>query len=485
MNDISLPYDKIKQQAIIGHMLRNPSFFKQCIDRITPAWFNDIACSQIYKAMHGYWKKYNLAPTPEEVRCSEFIQQEPMQAQRNVWLNCIGLCEMESERFKLEVLRTELTEWMHSRMYREAVEKSTHLFNSQKYRECYQTIKRHVDEITTTTFNDDGEIRFENPTYLLDSEFQYQNALTTGLRMWDNLMHPSGNAPGGGLFRKDTTVMLAPSNVGKTTTLITMAMANVKLNKHVLFMTHEGRPDDIREKMLCSYLGISKANLFKAYKDPVKGKKFVEGAIDQISKYLTYLPYNKAGMTVEEVIPIIRRRQEILMAKTGAKGYDMIVSDYPGKLSTVMGKGMALRQIYEQVYEQYVQLALELDCHCLLAIQSNRQASKDNRAGDRLLTMEDVHESFGTMQSATNVITINRDEDAMLKDRVVFYISKSRSSKTGVAIMCRSKFSACRSHHESLESIFYHGYEPMTDRAENLLVNHKGTCVDAILSKKD
>jgi hypothetical protein len=178
---------------------------------------------------------------------------------------------------------------------------------------------------------------------------------------------------------------------------------------------------------------------------------------------------------VEEVEPLIRRKQEDLMAKTG-KGYDLLVCDYPAKLTTRLAQNghMSKRNVDEIVYGYFVQLALEYGFHSLLAIQTNREGSKVNKGQKdehRLLVMEDVHESYGVMQEATNVITLNRDPVAKARQHMTFHIDKSRSSETGFAVVARTDFARARTHHADLGAIWYRGVATMADQVDDLLRN--------------
>ena len=86
-----------------------------------------------------------------------------------------------------------------------------------------------------------------------------------------------------------------------------------------------------------------------------------------------------------------------------------------------------------------------------------------------MITKEDVHESFGPMQRATNIISVNRDPLAQQNDRVTYYIDKSRSSETGWAVVCRSDFSRSLTHSNRLGATCYRGTSTMSERLDELL----------------
>lgn len=302
-----------------------------------------------------------------------------------------------------------------------------------------------------------------------------EDALTTGIGILDRKLLPE-NVGKGALLRGDTTVLIAPVNMGKTTAMMTIARHNLAQKKNVLWISLEGRDVDLMQKMWCCTLRRTKEEFHKMVlgTDPAEQQMLdIIGA--QLQDRLTYLPIHRSGVTVEEVVSIIRTRQNQRIGLKG-KGYDLLVVDYPGVLTTELAKGGKLeeRQSQAYIYRQFVQLALEERFHCLVAAQTNREGSKANRKGDRLLTLEDISEAFGIAMSATNSITLNRDETAMSANRATFYICKSRSSDTNWAVACRSDYSRSMTHGDALGGTAYRGSGTMLDRIESLLENYKG-----------
>lgn len=268
-----------------------------------------------------------------------------------------------------------------------------------------------------------------------------------------------------------------------TTSMITVANANVMELEPTLFITHEGRPSDIKEKIWCNMLDVS-PQLLLGYRDQAgnkqpglyeteEGRKRIDFHLRLMGRYLTYVPYNKAGLSVEEVASMIRRKQDERISKFG-QGYRLLVVDYPAKLTTELAaKGnMQRRSIDEHVYNYFEQLGLELGMHVLCAIQTNREGSKVNKGlhgEDRLLTTEDVMESWGPMTSATNVWSINADPRAKANKRLTYYVDKSRSSETGWAIVCRTNFNHAITHSNTLGCTYYRGASTYADKIDHLL----------------
>jgi hypothetical protein len=391
----------------------------------------------------------------------------------------VQICLLETQNFGKDALTRELQGWLQAILFKESAITAQGLFNKQKFDECFSFFGKQLDHIKTTKFIEDQEFRFED--YATDFEKEIldrEKACTFGSQLIDSYLLPE--ATNGSLLPGDQTILLAPTNIGKTTSLLTITAANLRKAKSVLLLTHEGRPQDINLKLWCNLLGVTRPDLFKMMQS-AEGKNRIDQALAVLKKYLTYIPYTKAGMVVEDVETIIRSKQEERIAKTG-KGFDLLVNDYPAKLTTRTASGghMAPRHIMDTVYNYFVNLALEYNWHSLVAIQGNRDSSRVNRGQreeGRLLTPEDVSEAFGPMQTATNIISINRDPIAAGKDLLTYYISKSRSSETGWAFICKSNFKHAITHSNKLGAVGYRGSHSQIESAESYMQQYLNSVI--------
>lgn len=476
-----LPFSPAKQEALIGHLITNERFFIQARARILPDWFGDPRLNQIWKISTEWYSKYGKVPKPSEIKESREVTKMAPADQRVIDTR-IEQSMLRMADFSLESIADELTDFLQARIYHKEVMRSQSSFNSGKFQDAYLVLRNMAREIESVSFQQGEAILFEDPAAdFNDNQMDMRKALTFGLQTFDRLLlglaHEQKEVTGS-LLPGDTTIILAPTNVGKTTAMISMAMHNIAAGKDILFITHEGRPQDIKRKFWCAASGMSRHQVDHALTTP-EGQQYFWAIRDGLKEHLVYIPLNKAGLTVEEVEAVIRREQEKWKATHNGKGFDMVVNDYLAKLTTQQAKGgrFQRRDIDEVVYNYGVQLALEYNFHFLTAIQANREGSKINKGfkgyEHRLLSMEDVLESWGPMTSATNVISINRSPEDIVKDRVVFYICKSRSSETGIAVVCRSKYAAAVTHAEELGCTYYRGSHTMTDRLEELLVQYR------------
>ena len=297
----------------------------------------------------------------------------------------------------------------------------------------------------------------------------------------------------GGLLPGDMTIVLASTDVGKSTMLMTVAAHNLLSGKSILYQTFEGVPTDLRVRLLCSIVsiqdyksvkpgelftgqeGVDKIGLFKMAQTEA-GQKRLDNLVKLIDANLVYSPLNRPGMTIEDVVPIIEREQDKRLTETG-KYFNLIVSDYPAKLQTRAGQ-TGNQQNYlslSRIYDTYVQLAIQYRCHSLCAIQTTKEGFKINHAQkgfeERLLSPSDFAGSFDVSTLATNVISINRTAEDGAKNRAIYYVSKSKNSSTGTAVVCRTRYGQRVTHADSLGGVAYRSSSKMTGKIDAILTN--------------
>jgi len=470
-----LPFEEDRQAAFMGHVIKNEGFYKQVKDRIQPQWIKEPYVRDLFAAYIEFHREFGRMPTKEELlgHSSLRFRNAPDHMK---FLKVYDLCCLQALKYGEDVISRELTDWLRCRIYHDSVSESAKLFNQKQVNKAVVVLEKAVKDFQTTRFDGQPPADFSNAKDLVDAQTQDQeNALTTGSPLLDSKIVSDPTKPiKGCMLPGDTTVLIAPVNIGKTTTMITIARHNFDAEKDVLFISLEGRQLDIMEKFYCSYLRVSKARFREM---TLADHPDVDKAQTKMSKHLTYLSMNKPLLTVEEVIGVIRTHQMRKRAQTG-KGFDLLVVDYPQILTTEMARSgmLEVRQIQDYVYRQFVQLALEEKFHALLAAQTNREGSKINRStgsDSRLLTFEYVSEAFAIAMSATNIITVNRSPQDMAANRITFYVCKSRSSEIGWAVVCRSDFGHALTHAPDMLSTCYRGSDTMPQRIEGLLEQFK------------
>jgi len=262
--EVTIPFEKNKLYAFLGHLLKreNYKFFVLVKDRIQPGWFHHPYCNKVYTALRQFHDNFSRCPLSiEEFKNFTYFQLES-QVDRVKCYDIIATSLLKCEEYGLDALKLELTEWLHSVMFQGAFIKAGNLYNAKKLKESLSLMEQAVKDIKNAKFYEEKEEVFDD--YVREFEEikkEFQGAPSFGLTIFDKLLNPKV-VSGGALLLGDLSVVLAASSSGKTTSLITTLAHNIQQGVPVLFIPHEGRPSDLKEKIWCAMLDCSPRELY-------------------------------------------------------------------------------------------------------------------------------------------------------------------------------------------------------------------------------
>jgi KaiC/GvpD/RAD55 family RecA-like ATPase len=465
------------QEAVFGHMLGDYKFFLKSRQHLRPEYFG--LSPDLADLVRLLYDCYNDLPSPRPLTVMEFTNFITMRfaGDHSVvqgYKKKIEMSLFAAKAIGLDSLVKGLTRFIKVNMQKELILRSRDLYKRQQFVELDEWISQAAKNLTQASFDDLRLTDFSDPrAFYAARKVDRTGCCTLGHPLFDNMVSDGQttvseqdeskiNRMGerermvfeqmsrGGLFRGETTIFLGATNSGKTTSVITVVAANIKIGKKVLYITHEQKEQDIQDKIYQAVSGRTKTQLQSGSEDSMR-------VLEASRKYLANLHhyhYIKVGsMYVENVIAQIRVMQENEIATSGA-GYDLLVVDYPGILKSTTYSGKKNASGWEEtwyVYDQFRLLALEYKFHALLPAQTNREGFKVNRGdSDRMLDAGDIGQSYGIAQIADNLISINRSSDDVGRNLIRFFIGKSRNNKTHYTFLSATAFERATTHGLSL-----------------------------------
>lgn len=459
---ISLKFSELYQDAIVGYMLSDYSFFLRCKMMIKPEWFTNPFNHEIAKQAYICYDRMDSKRTPKMAEVYEILYSihstDPRQC--DLYSNQLRKCVVTTQNVGLDLLCTSMTGWIRLIKLRHSMVEAEQLYNKGDLDKAVDWLKTRMQEIEQSSFIKDESHDFSDPIeFYKERAHQFDKCLTIGHPDFDELLIKGSKVKvgydprnlatqtKGGLAPGDTTILLGATNSGKTSTVITIIAANLIMGKKILYITHEQKREDIVNRLYQSLTGLGGTDLSTLETNPANKTKALGAS--ELLKNLTYISYNKPGeMYVENVVGLIKIRQEELIAKTGA-GYDMLIDDFPGKLKSqhyAFKKSAGWEeQVY--VYDAFVNAAEYYRFHAILPVQANREGFKVNRGdGNRMLDAGDVAQAYGIMTIASNVITLNRSIDDASRNVTKFFIAKCRSAEPNHGFISATDFNVCRTH---------------------------------------
>jgi KaiC/GvpD/RAD55 family RecA-like ATPase len=466
MSEVVLKFSEIWQDAIVGYSLKEYPFFINCRTYINYRWFQHPDTQAVVKVLYELYDRLEVKRLikPEELK-QQFVRLHPdVKTQQKFFIHT-EKCLKATDQVGLDLMCTDLTTWIKIIKLKSTLLSGEALFNKQDYQAAADSLQKQLRELNNTSFSPDDSVNFLDPVSFFERRTEsLKDCVSIGHPLFDDLLIPGASKvpknasisdandfnklTSGGLSKGDCTVLIGASNSGKTSTVLSIISANIKMNKRVLLITHEQKADDIKTRFFENFCAVSGIDLSRVSFD-VELQKKLEVAAKQFNDYLTYIPHTKPSeMYVENVLAMIENRQEKLKSQIGA-GYDLLVVDYPAKLRSrhFSNKSSSIWEERSFVYDQFYTVCKHYNFHGLFPVQANREGAKINRGDlDRMLEMEDVAEAYNIVQGADNVITINRSVENKESRIIKFYISKSRLSQTGNTFVSETKLEQCRTH---------------------------------------
>lgn len=155
MSDISLPFNPVMQQAIIGHALSDAAFSEKVSTRVEHTWFNDATLAKLYDATVAFRGAFGRMPTPEELQTTRHFQNEEPSV-REAMRASLGACLAARQTYGVDVLQSQLGEWRRVVLYKAGAETATALYQQMKFDEAFGTMRDTLSTLDAAHFGDDS-----------------------------------------------------------------------------------------------------------------------------------------------------------------------------------------------------------------------------------------------------------------------------------------------------------------------------------------
>jgi KaiC/GvpD/RAD55 family RecA-like ATPase len=481
-----MPFSLAYQQAIIGHMFRDFTFFLKCLALVPhDAFAQDPDTSEMVKILYRFYRDMEI---PRKFTVAEFeghieycFGVDPKVS--NNYKNKLQKCLAQADQIGLDLLSKDMTGWLKLIKAVNFVNSAKSMLNNKEYAKVEPWFKAMVNDMSSTSFLASPVVTFDGSSdFYKKRKLDRANCCTLGHPLFDDLVLEGSSKlanvnadsedpnilkgrsikaiTNGGLLLGDTTILVGPTNSGKTTAVITIAAWNVMMGKSVLYIPLEQKQDDLKDNIYRSVTNMTRSQIsnddYKINESQTTADYREIANNSFLRPFLVFSPYIKAGeMYVENVIDRIRVLREERIQETG-KGFDLVIVDYPGKLQAkaFIGKKSGDWAETAYVYGQLMTLGLECNHHSILPAQTNRDGAKVNRGdADRLLDETDIGRSFGVATDADNVITINRSKDDIERRTVRFHVAKCRAAEKGWTFLSASEYEKARTHGPGLAAM--------------------------------
>lgn len=228
--DTALAFTLDKQSAILGWSLRDPDFGAQCARSVKPEWFSSSRVAKLFAGMVAIWRDHHRLPTPQELSEYQGFAMEDAHEQQRIQ-EALANALQQTLAYGLDVLRGEMTFWMHAVIFNQALQRAVDTYNAAAHAgagaaarvdEAWGIVDRAVLMRQTSSFEAGVQVGFRPAGDRLGDEQTDRVAQATrvigyGIKYLTDTL--------GGIFPNDLIVLGAKTGKGKTTAATASALA--------------------------------------------------------------------------------------------------------------------------------------------------------------------------------------------------------------------------------------------------------------------
>ena len=412
-------FGKAFQEKVFQGMLTDTSWSAQMIEVVNPEYFDLKYLSFLCERYFSYYSKYKTFPTLTILITiiKEDLSKSRDAVLRDQIIEYLHRMKTNPDIGDLKYVKEKSLEFCKRQAFKDALEKSVELIQTEKYESVLGIMKEAVSvgmpNSTGHNFFDDIEARFVQIN---------RQVCPTGLERLD-----SEDILRGGLGRGELGVIAANTGVGKSHFLVDMGCAAMRVGKNVIHYTFELSEHETGKRYDSNLCNIDSNEVIRRKSEVVDKYKKMELGKLIIKEY----PTGSASVLT------LRNHIEKLMLK-GFKP-SLVTVDYADVMKSSKAYD-SLRHELKLIYTELRNLAVDLNIPIWTASQANKDSSKSDVVG-----LENLGECYGKAQVADVVLSISRKPMEKSEGTGRIFVAKNRAGRDGLLFpinidTARSKF---------------------------------------------
>jgi len=405
------PFGKHEECAIISLLLDFPEIYAPISSFVTSDIFGSVPARYIIAAMSQDFSKYGVVPTRDllyDRLAKRLTVEDPYE-------EILQLIKKKSDPREVPLLRETLHAWVEHSVY-------NMLYSDDGIdayqRGDYEYLKSVFDKATQiSNVGRSGFWFFEQ----LDELFVEETVehISTGYPSINKVLND------GGPSKREVVVWMASTGVGKTIMLCNNAVAALKQDLNVLFVTFELSDKKTAKRIAANITDISTKNLIEKQD---KVRHLVQSRKKESSLVIYDLPPDECS--VDHVYSIIDN-----LKKTKSWAPDVVILDY---LELMVSRRAASNNDdygkQKGIATEVRGLAKNENVLVYTATQGNRSSVSDNT--NSVIDLNKTAESFGKMMPVDYVVSLNQTTDEYTSEPAIIrlWIAKNRNGPKFLSI---------------------------------------------------
>ncbi len=418
MDNFSTSY----QVRLLALLVLDKNFYLEIGPLVDENYLSSYFARWLWGVIHKYYKEYNNSPNVAvlENECSLkppdlLPEEEPLGEE---FLSILRIGQMDDA----EYIRNTALKFLASRQLRIALGERSDDIDEGNIDPIMESVRDLQQKLTKKR----GVLEDTKVFSLLNLKEIYAAGagLQTGINLIDQYV--------GGLFKKELTLIMADTNVGKSQLLIAMGGHIIRQGKRVLHITLEMSAARTLIRYFTTLIDppwdLQYDNILKFHPEELVFN-YVEDLNKRYEEFfgIEQLPTGKG--TVEDIHRMCLLHQP-----------DVLIVDYLDLLKPAVSRE-AKRFELGDITAHLRGLSMELAIPVVTATQASRQAARRRIVGSDL-----VAEDYEKIRISDVVVGMGQNGDDALKSEVIMLLSKSRNTEKGRAERYRMDFGRCRFH---------------------------------------
>jgi replicative DNA helicase len=387
------------QSKVITSCLVDTMFLQTVMEVLQPEYFEADANGWLIKETYKYFSKYKTTPTLEAIKIAvdevenDVFKLTIVEALKDAW--------RYREATDLEFVQEKTLDFCKNQVLKSAIMESVNLLENQDYDGIKTVIDSAMKAGTAVDIGHDYNVGIE--------ERLTKSTRITIKTPWDII----NDVMDGGLGEGELGVVVAPSGIGKTWLLQSIAAGAIKRGFTIVHYTLELNETYVGLRYDTIFSGIGTQNI-KYQKEEVKK------IIDNLKGKMLIKYYPTRAATVNTISAHLKQL-ELKEIKP-----DMVIVDYADILRDVSG----MREVRHQlgsIYEDLRGLAGEFKVPIWTASQANRSA-----LDEEFIDASKIAEAYSKVMIADFVLSISRKPEDKISHTARCHIIKNRFGVDGL-----------------------------------------------------
>jgi archaellum biogenesis ATPase FlaH len=410
------------EKIIFQNIISNEKYGVCFIPFLKKEYFQLAESKVIFNHISEYFTSFKTVPHHNEVAIS--IGNDTSLSE-DMFAKTISLIDeiKTPDDYNFEWLESETKKWIRNKAFEQVIVESAERLGSNK---PIDDMMDKVKDVFSINFNESiGNSFFKDYERQHDFYTQKKEKFESSLSVFNTCCD-------GGVERKTLNVLMAPTNTGKTSGLVSLASSYLRRGYNVLYITCEMSEENIRQRIDANFLRLPINDVPRLPRE-LYCKRMKEFS----TCYKTNL-YVKEYPTAVANVNHIRALLDSLATKEKFIP-DIVIVDYLNIMTSTRIKSASL-------YETAKAIAEELRG---LAVQSNMcfwSATQTNRGGDGASDLDstDCSDSYGTPMTVDCMVAIIQTQALLEQGRQIWKITKTRySAMKGYKFGVKHDFETC------------------------------------------